>query len=245
MKKLVGILLCLSVAAAGTSQAETYTVGVEDIDYYPLYAYRGGAYEGFAKEVLTKFAESKGYTFSYKPFPVVRLTNYFVEGKVDFKFPDNENWAGDAKKNVNITYSDPVVSYTDGVMVLPENKGKGTSALKKLGTVRGFTPWDYLSLIKSGAVVAKEASSLESLVKQALHGRVDGAYFNTVVASYYLENKQNKPGALVFDDSLPHTSSTYKFSSIQHPKIIEEFNQFLVDQAPWVREIESKYGIEN
>lgn len=244
MKKLTSLMVAWLVTAASLSYGQTYTIGVEDIDYYPLYAYRNGSYQGFAQEVLTKFADSKGYTFQFKPFPVVRLINYFVEGKVDFKFPDNENWAGDAKKGINEVYSDAVVPYTDGVMVLPANKGKGTAALKKLGTVRGFTPWDYLSLIKSGAVVAKEASSLESLIQQTIHGRVDGAYFNTIVASYYLANVKKQAGALVFDDTLPHTSSTYKLSSHKHPKVIEEFNQFLVDESPWVRQLEKKYGIE-
>ena len=235
---LLSVFLFCSLA-----RAQTFTVGVEDIDYFPLYAYRDGTYQGFARDVLTKFAESKGYTFEFKPFPVVRLINYFVEGKVDFKFPDNEVWAGDAKKGVNVRYSDPVVAYTDGVMVLPANRGKGTGALKKLGIVRGFTPWDYLSMIKSGAVVSKEASSLDSLVKQTLHQRVDGAYFNVAVASYYLANGLKQPDALVFDDSLPHTSSNYTLSSHKHPAIIEEFNQFLIDEAAWIRELEKKYQI--
>ncbi len=236
-------LLLPAVLFSSLAKAQTFTVGVEDIDYYPLYAYRDGAYKGFARDVLAKFAESKGYTFEFKPFPVVRLTNYFVEGKVDFKFPDNKDWAGDAKKGVDVRYSDPVVGYTDGVMVLPANRGKGTGALKKLGIVRGFTPWDYLSMIKSGAVVAKEASSLDSLVKQTMHERVDGAYFNVAVASYYLANEMDKADALVFDDTLPHTTSNYTLSSHKHPAIVEEFNQFLIDKAGLIRELEKQYQI--
>lgn len=243
MRKLTNVVIYCCLFFSSTVVAQTYTVGVEDIDYYPMYAYRDGAYKGAAKEILDKFAASKGYTFEYKPFPVIRLTKYFVEGKVDLKFPDSEFWAKDAKKGVNIIYSDPVLDYTDGVMVLPANKGKGIGNLKKLGTVRGFTPWDYLSLIKSGSVIAKEANSLESLTKQALHGRVDGAYFNVDVASYFLSHNKNQAGALVFDEGLPHTSSSYKLSTHKYPKLIEEFNQFLVDEAGWLAEVRRKYEI--
>ncbi|MCG8667874.1 MAG: transporter substrate-binding domain-containing protein [Pseudomonadales bacterium] len=244
MNKLVANFVALMLlVVTSITHAQTFVVGVEDIDYYPLYAYKEGNYQGVAKEVMDKFASSKGYTFKYKPFPVIRLTKYFVEGQVDLKFPDNEVWAGDAKKGLNVAYSNPVIDYTDGVMVLPASAGKGIGALKKLGLVRGFTPWDYLSLIKTGSVKSKETSSLDALIQQTLHGRVDGAYFNVSVAKYHLAQNLKKPDGLVFDDGLPHTSSSYKLSSHKHPKIIEEFSQFLIDEAGWISEVNKKYGL--
>ena len=239
IKSLIPFVLMLSMSPL--TSAQEFTVGVEDLDYFPLYAYKDGAYKGLAREILDKFAEKKGHKFKYKPFPVIRLTSYFVEGKVDLKFPDNAFWASDVKKGKDVKYSGPVVEYTDGVMVLPGKVNLGVEKLLKLGIVRGFTPWDYMGLLKSGAVTSKEASSLQSLIQQTLHGRVDGAYFNVQVASYYLKNELKQPGSLVFDDSLPHTTSTYTLSSIEHPGLIEEFSQFLIDEAGWVTDVTRKY----
>ena len=89
MNKIASYITALILlVAAFASHAQTFVIGVEDIDYYPLYAYKDGKYQGVAKDILDKFASSKGYTFEYKPFPVIRLTKYFVEGQVDLKFPD-------------------------------------------------------------------------------------------------------------------------------------------------------------
>lgn len=239
-RKYLFLILFLSPSAF----AQTFTVGVENIDYYPMYSYEKGQYKGVASEILTKFAATKGYTFEFKPFPVVRLTKYFVDGEVDFKFPDNSNWAQDAKKGLKVQYSHPVLDYIDGTMVVPANAGKGIGSFSKLGIVRGFTAWDYLSLIKTGSVKVKEATNLESLIQQAIHSRVDGVYFNVAVAKHHLAENLKTPGALVFDDSLPHTNGSYSLSSHKHPKVVEEFNQFLIDEAGWIEDIKKKYGAQ-
>ncbi len=235
------LLLCCTTTL---SHAETYTVGVENIDYYPLYAEKDGQYVGLAREILDKFAEKSGHTFQYKPFPIVRLTKTYAEGSLDLKFPDNPHWGQDDKKGKSVTYSDSVIEYTDGVMVLPGNLDKGVDAVKKLGTVRGFTAWDWLGLIKSGSVAVKEASNLNALIQQALSGRVDGAYFNVGVANYYLDKEMKQKGALVFDNSLPHTSDSYFLSSIKHPDLIKAFNLFLIDEAGWISATKKKYALE-
>lgn len=243
MKKLFSLVFGVFLLGSFQVHAQTYTVGVENISYHPFYDFGQANKPSFSKELLDKFAAKQGYTFKYEAYPVVRLTKNFVDGQLDLKFPDNEYWAAKDKQNVKVVYSTDVVKFTDGVMVVPDRKGKGVSGFKNLGTVRGFTPWDFMALIKEGKVVAKETSSLDALVQQATHNRVDGAYFNVDVAKYYLANDLKKPDALVFDESLPHTTSAYKLSSIKHPKIIEAFNQFLTDEAAWIAELKQKYGI--
>lgn len=64
-----------------TASAETYSVGVESIDYYPLYAEKDGKYIGLAQEILDKFAQKAGHQFQYKPFPVIRLTKTYLTEK--------------------------------------------------------------------------------------------------------------------------------------------------------------------
>ncbi len=115
-------------------------------------------------------------------------------------------------------------------MVLPENKGKGLNKLKKLVIVRGFTPWEYLEYIKSGMIKEFTATQYTSMIKMTLVKRVDGAYSCVSIIDYQLK-KMNKPYALVFDPSLPHTKSSYLLSSIKYPKVIEQFSAWLVQRS--------------
>jgi ABC-type amino acid transport substrate-binding protein len=241
--RLPCIIAILTSASMNISYADNFVIGVENIDYFPIYQYKDGQYNGAASEILNQFAKSYNHTFSYKAFPITRLNKNYLSGKVDFRFPDNGYWAQDQKSGFDIKYSNSVIDFIDGVMVTPENKGKGVSELKKLGLVRGFTAWDYLGYIKKGGVKAKETNSLESLIKLTQTKRYDGAYFNVDVATYYLNNTLKTPKAIVFDPELPHTKSNYSLSSFKHHQIIEQFNKFLIDEADWVRTIKDKYQV--
>ena len=242
--RLPVVVAILTTASMNTSYADNFIVGVENIDYFPIYQYKDGQYNGAASEILNQFAKSHNHTFSYKAFPITRLNKNYLNGKVDFRFPDNGYWAQDQKAGFDIKYSSSVIEFIDGVMVTPENKGKGVAQLKKLGLVRGFTAWDYLDYIKKGSVKVKETNSLESLIKLTKTKRYDGAYFNVDVARYYLNNTLKTPEAIVFDPDLPHTKSNYSLSSFKHPKIIVQFNQFLIDQADWVQTVKNKYQVK-
>ena len=201
------IVITTSLTWMASSHADNFVIGVENIDYFPIYQYSGGQYNGAASEILNEFAKSHNHTFSYKAFPITRLNKNYLEGKVDFRFPDNNFWAQDQKSGYDIKYSNSVIDFIDGVMVTPENKGKGVENLKRLGLVRGCTAWDYLGHIENGSVKAKETNSLESLIKLTSTKRYDGAYFNVDVATYYLNNTLKAPNSLVFEPNLPHTKS--------------------------------------
>ncbi len=243
--KLVQILSGLVLTSViSLTHAGNFIIGVEDLDYYPIYQYSSGKYSGAAGEILDKFAELNNHTLTYKSFPITRLNKNYLSGKVDFRFPDNAFWAQDQKSGYDIQYSQPVIQFIDGVMVKPENKGKGLSQLKRLGLVRGFTAWDYLSYIKDGSVTTKQANDLEILIQLTTNSRCDGAYFNVDIATYYLKEKMKSADALVFDPELPHTKSHYSLSSFKHPEIVAEFNQFLIDQAAWIKTVKDKYQLE-
>ena len=244
LKMAASILLAAMISISSTSHADNLIIGVEDIDYFPIYQYSNGQYSGAASEILNKFATLHDHTLTYKSYPITRLNKNYLEGKVGFRFPDNGYWAQDQKAGYDIKYSASVIDFIDGVMVSPANKGKGIDNLKRLGLVRGFTAWDYLDLIKKGTIKIKEANSLDSLIKLTSSNRYDGAYFNVDVATYYLNNTVKKPGSLVFDSELPHTKSSYSLSSFKHPKIIEQFNQFLIDQADWIKTAKEKYQVK-
>jgi len=238
------VVAALSIAPINHSHADNFIIGVENIDYFPIYQYSEGQYNGAASEILNKFAKSHNHTLNYKAFPITRLNKNYLDGKVDFRFPDNGYWAQDQKSGYDIKYSNSVIDFIDGVMVTPENKGKGIEKLKRLGLVRGFTAWDYLGHIDKGSVKVKETNNLESLIKLTSTKRYDGAYFNVDVATYYLNNTLKAPDSLVFDPDLPHTKSNYSLSSFKHPKVIEQFNQFLIDHADWVQSVKDKYQVK-
>lgn len=115
----------LMVATPASAEHTEFTVVVQDYKALPPYSgYENGDYTGFNRELLDMFANEKGYRFDYVAFPVKRLFFEFVNGVGDLKYPDNPNWALQVKKDAQIAYSDPVVEYVNGVMVLPTNKGR-------------------------------------------------------------------------------------------------------------------------
>ena len=225
------------------SYAKHYVIGVEQLEYYPIYAQREGEYAGFARELLDQFAKSRDYTFEYKAVPVKRLFNDFLAGKFDLKFPDSAYWQSEMKQGKNVIYSDPVLEYIDGVLVAPTEIGKGKEQLKNLGVPRGFTPWEYLNDVENKAITITEGNSLKNLVKMAETKRIDGVYFSIIVAKYFLEHTQFASDALVFDKTLPHTRSTYHLSSVKHPKVVAEFNAFMKANFAKIEALKAKYNV--
>ncbi|MEH6344103.1 MAG: transporter substrate-binding domain-containing protein [Bermanella sp.] len=241
MKKvlLFSCVLIMSLQA----QAGNYVVGVEALEYYPLYEGKGSSYKGYARELLDEFAKAKGHSFSYKAVPVKRLFGEYLAGNVDFKYPDNAKWASDLKKNHKVKYSDSTVEYIDGVMTPPGNTSINVSDFKTIGTLRGFTPWVYMDGISSGKMMLSESDNMKSLIAMAESGRIQGAYFNVVVSKYYMENNLKKPNVLVFNKDLPHSRDHFSLSSIKYPKVIGEFNDFLKEHHALVEKLKDKYQV--
>jgi polar amino acid transport system substrate-binding protein len=240
-----GLLWALSLPAAWAQQT-TFTIGVEDLEYYPQYSHTGNQVTGFGRELLDAFAKSRGYKFEYRMYPLSRLSlEAFKFQSLDFKYPDNRYWETKLRKQVTVHYSDPVMPYIDGVLVLPENKGRGIKDFRVLGTMTGFTPWNYLDMIKEKRVTLFENDSFISLLKQVSLKRVDGAYVNIEVGKYQLREVLRQPDALVFDPALPHIKDFYYLSSVKHPAIIREFNQFLAKEKDLYEQIRKKLAIES
>jgi polar amino acid transport system substrate-binding protein len=231
--------------SASYAQRVTYTVGVEELKYYPQYSYEGKEYQGYAKELLDAFANWANIEFKYDILPVKRLFRTYLDSQtLDFKYPDNPYWNAQKKQDLTIYYSDSITEYIDGVVVPIHKKGQDISAFKKLGTIRDYTTFEYLGLIKEGKVRLYETDSLIGLLEMVLSNRIDGAYINIAVAKYNLKAHLQKPHALIFDESLPHTKSSYYLSSIKHPQIIEKMNIFLKDEQQLVDHLRKKYSIQ-
>lgn len=239
MRRWLVVLLWLCAPV----HADRFVVGVEELHYLPYYAHQNGQYGGMARDVFDAFSRDSGHQFEYRALPIKRLYVEFLAGNLDFKFPDNPHWAGKEKTGKTVYYSVPVMPFIDGALVLPARRGAGQERLKILGTVQGFTAFDYLDAIAAGRMKLYEISSLEALIQASLHQRVDGSYFNVVVAERYLSKQLNLPGALVFDPQLPHTRSHYHLSSMKHPALIAAFDQFLRSNPELLKQLRQKWEI--
>lgn len=234
----------LLIGLANRVGAESFVIGVENIEYFPQYTYIDGEYGGFGRELLDAFATSRGYTFRYLGLPVKRLyVEYLTGDQLDLIYPDNELWHMEDKKGLTIHYSAPVIPFTDGAMVLPERKGKPMDVNFRIGTIRGFTPTAFVDLLGVGPLEITEASNFSGLLRMVLAKRVDGAYINIAVAHHFLDNVLKEPTALRFDESLPHVNGHYHLSSRKHPKIINEFNIFLEEEKGAVDKIKEAFKV--
>lgn len=239
------LLLVSMLAALGSTSAWSgnFSIGVEGHDYLPISKGDGGVYSGYARDVLDAFAAKYGHTFTYKPLPVSRLFDEFaVQKSVDFKFPDNAYWSADAKKGIAIRYSKGLVAVTEGLLVLPAKKGKVPS-ISKMATLRGFTPFPYLDQINAKKIAVTEVNAADAAINMAEAGRVDGVYLGVLAANHIMAEGMKKPGLLVLDDALPKSTNDFSLSTINHPDVIKQMDEFLVKEKDTVQKLKAKHKI--
>lgn len=240
---ITGCILALGLSSQAVA-GKIFVLGVENQDYLPAYGQVDGKYQGFARELFDAFARERGYVFEYRALPVPRLYASFFSGQVDFKFPDNANWKQDQRGGKPISYSDPVLTYIDGVVVPADRKAVSIEDIRTLGTVAGFTPWAWLDRVAAGSVRVSENPSFEALVRQVIARRIDGAYANIAVVNYQLNKTLAMPGALVFAPQLPHSRDHYYLSTTKHPAVLLEFNAWLKQNSGLVESMKKRLGVE-
>jgi len=228
--------LVILLVLCSSCNAQEFTIGVEEINYSPYYHIKNGQYVGVSRDLFDAFAAKYHHQFQYRPLPIKRLYRELLERKIDFKFPDHPYWGKDEKKGAAIIYSNPVVGFTDGVLVLPGNNPVLGELFKTVGFVRGFSPWPLMDAIHQGKLKTREVNSLKSLVTLTLDGKIDGAYFNVEVAKSFLGSEFKNQNSLKFVKSLPHDTNNYTMSTLGHTKFIEQLNTFLAsEQAMSIR----------
>ena len=219
------------------------TIGVESVKFYPLYGTNAkNEYIGFAREVFDKFGAAKGYEITYKPYRINKIFEMYYAGEFDIKFPDNPFWDADSKAKLDIKYSEGVTEFIDGTLVEPMNKGKGIEHIKKVGALKGFTPFDYLDHIQKGKIQISESSAFHGLITGMLSERIDAFYINVAIARYVLENLDQK-GMFVFDPDLPHTRTDYFASSINRPEAIADLSDYLKANPAEIQALRLKYKV--
>ncbi len=226
-------------AMTGRARAETYVVGIENIEYMPHYSAVGEEVYGYIRDLLDAFAKDEGINFRYQAYPIIRLSRNLATGIVDFKYPANPGWI--EHSGATLIYSDPVAEFTDGLSIKPENRGK---PIKSIALVRGFTPQAFQKQIENGEIHVSEHDSLRDVVQHVLRGRSDAVYANKSVVKYFMANFLHKPDALIFDDQENVTRDSYRLGTIQHRKIIEKLNQWLAKNSGRIGKLKKSYGLE-
>lgn len=234
-------LLCLW---NGQGLARDLVVGVEAIDYTPVYGVRNGVFQGAARPILDAFALSQGHRLTFRPLPVKRLYAELNLGGIDLKFPDSPDWQPALRQGHTVVFSKPVIHYIDGTIVRREMLQEGPDSVLSLGTIAGFTPYAWSERLKGGTVELKENSSLEQLLRQVQAKRIDGAYGNVAVSLNAAELMPGLAGTLAFAPRLPHVADSYRLSSVKAPEVIAEFNEWLDRNEALVADIIARMGAE-
>lgn len=240
-------LLCLLPASAKPEPAAAYTLGSEAIGYYPHYGWQtpnGGDFQGFARDLFDEFARQAGLQLHYEMLPVKRLYQQFLSDQdLDFKYPDAPEWQQQRRGKQTIHYSDTVTFYVDGVITRTDRPPQ--APLKRLGTIRGFTPVPFTTAIAQKRIQLLEYSRVVDLLQAVLHRRIDGAYVNVDVALFQAKYSLAVESLLCFNSELPYIHDGYRLSSIKHPELIAAFNEFLQERHLWVAQLKSTYGLYN
>lgn len=233
-------LLCLLLSSPANS--ETFRVGVENASYYPYSEVYQGEYVGVGRDIIELFGSTKGYLFDFIHNPLARNKKLFIGGELDFLFPDSPQWTLPLKESVNkpVHYSQGFVDYIDGVSVLTQNSHMSLDQLNTLGVLIGFSPVDYYT--KNSRIRISTNTSINGLVQQLILGRVDGIYLSRHVVQHQLKLLE-KTSLVSFMEEFPKQEGTYHLSTIQYPKIIQEFDRFLSTHKREILLIRRQYGL--
>ena len=253
MQKCIGIsaVLCLLViapliqsnatelmAAPKIDEIKSFVVGVEDVDYFPHYAINR-ADKGVAFAILNLFGRQMGYRFRYQEYPIRRLRTSLIKHRsIDFSYPDHPNWSPNIKGNTTVIYSDPMEYIVSGTMVPKEFDGMAQERFKVLAVIRGFTPTQWEGRLNDVRLL--EVSDAQSALKMVLLGRADGTDMDLTVANYLLR-EMGATGELVMSKSLAQSRFPFHLSTVNHPEIVAQFNQFLHDNAEQIEVLKRHY----
>lgn len=240
-------LLCATLAwqpAGAATPVQEYRVGVEEVDYYPIYSAvpPDHHYRGYARDLLDLFATRENLRLVYVALPVRRLSHAYRNGQLDLVFPDNPRWDVELKP-ANVRYSQSVLRFQDAMLVLPKRLGQPRERFRKLGFIRGFTPWKFQDDIVAGRVQIHEAPNPEGLIRMTLAGYIDAANMARQVAHFHLKRLGHPDSLVVEPTLLPLRDSDYHLSSIRHPQLIRRFDAFLLRERQAVQALKNKYEL--
>ncbi|OUR59993.1 hypothetical protein A9Q74_15785 [Colwellia sp. 39_35_sub15_T18] len=238
--------ICLAVLFANINltYAKEFIIGVEEVSYYPLYDFSATneSRPSYSKDLLTAFFKQHNYSYRFVALPIKRFNKWYVEKGIDFKFPDNMIWRDDKQNKLNITFSQSVIELMAGSYVLASNAKYRRDDVKRLATIFGFSPTLWFDKVATKEIELIEENSPLSIVKHVLHGNVDATNIDSNVIRHNLKLLKN-PQTIILNTHIKHEVFSYYLSSIKHPEIIKQFDDFLQNNAKLVLQLKKKYGI--
>lgn len=237
----IGLWLGWMGLSISSLHAKEIVVGIEDINYYPHYDFSGAQPRGYFFELMRLFSQKSGHDLRFQKLPVKRLY-LAAKDEVDLVYPDNPRWQQYLYKSYPKTYSDPVIHTLGSTMVRPENRQLSVARVNSLAIIHGFAPSRWLELKKIYSFKIVEAQDVPAALGLLLKNRVDAAVVEYNVAQAYLAEHQ-KRGALVAGEQLPFTDVPFLLSTVNHPELIAEFNQFLKTERVAIQALKDKFAL--
>ena len=227
--------------------AETVKLGTEDILYFPIHGRASDfsdEFTGFAREFFDEFSTQMNVNIVYVPLPIKRIyKSLIVDQSIDLKFPDNPSWRSTYRDKNSLTYSDPIIQFTDGVLIKTPNIESNSFQLETLGCIRGFTPIPYLNQIASGELQLIEFSNTSELLLAVANDKINGAYLNIDVAAHQMKQLFNNQALLTFAKNLPFSKDYYYLSTVNEKEIIVKFNAFMKKNSALKKSLLKKFNI--
>ena len=220
----------------------SYIIGVEDVNYFPYFDF-SSKNPSFSKDLFDRFAKDSGHQITYLPLPIKQFSKWLFKENIDFKFPDNQRWQEQGLgPEHTLHFSDDILLMTAGTLVMDKNKHKPQSFIVNVGTIIGFQPTLWMEQIARGEVKLIEDRSPKILVKQLVHGIVDGLDIDLAVANYHVKELKldNK---IVLSQKIERQVFAYKLSSLKYPEVIAQFNRWLAQNEKFVTALKSRYEI--
>ena len=234
-----GVLLSLGLFCSALHAAD-YLIGIEQINYYPHYDFSKGQKRGYIVDLIQLFSDKSGHRFKFVPLPVKRL---YQAAEVDFIYPDNPLWRQYQEPGVQKYFSEPVIFTLGSTLVRPQQQYISLQQFRSLAVIHGFVPTKWLELQPQYHYRLVDVPDVSSALGMVLKNRLDGASVELNVAQHYLRSRQQQD-QLVIAEHLPFTQLPFLLSSVKHPALVAEFNQFLLQHATQVQSLKQKYQLQ-
>lgn len=238
---LKAIIFSTLVLSLPVVQSKEYTVGIEDINYYPHYDFSGAEPRGYFFELMQLFSKSSGHQFKFQKLPVKRLY-LAAKDEVDLVYPDNPLWQQYLYASYPKTFSEPVIYTLGSTMVRPEHRNLSVASVRNLAVIHGFTPTRWLELKKLHNFKVVDVQDAYSALGLLTKQRVDAAVVEYNVAQAYL-TEFKLPAALVIGEQLPFPEVPFLLSTVNHSELIAEFNQFLKTERVAIQALKDRFKL--
>ncbi len=235
------VILAILGLSLPSTYAKEYVVGIEDINYYPHYDFTGEQPRGYFFELMQLFSQKSGHQFKFQKLPVKRLY-VAAKGEVDLVYPDNPRWQQYLYASYPKTFSEPVIHTLGSTMVRPENRHIPVARVKYLAVIHGFAPSKWLELKKIYSFNIVDVQDVPAALGLVLKKRADAAVVGYNVAQAYLAAHQ-QTAELVAGEQLPFTDVPFLLSTVNHPELIAEFNQFLNSEHAAIQALKDKFAL--